>query len=213
MRWSRHAVHIRQLNNTCETESNSDWEQLDLRAPPVQVLSCPKKESQPSFEASLLIYSTDNVQPITTSGIPKSTSDWLVKTMQNTEHNFIIRNSYIHNCSTSPHSCHPHLDICCTVTLVFVVPRQRTVPPSYAASCWLLLWYPPCTELMVTQSARDNSIQNSPRSLWKFLRKFWYLGNHFGNFFKTQGDQKKQTKAVHNPFYVFYCTEIKMLQN
>ena len=29
---------------------------------------------------------------------------------------------------------HPHLGTC-TVTLVFVVTRQRTVPPSYAASC------------------------------------------------------------------------------
>ena len=37
-----------------------------------------------------------------------------------------------------------------------------------------LFWYPPCTELTVTQSVRDNSIQSSPRSLWKFFRKFWY---------------------------------------
>jgi hypothetical protein len=48
--------------------------------------------------------------------------------------------TYIHNCITSPHSCHPHLDTCPTVTLVFVVPRQRTVPPSCAASCWLHPW-------------------------------------------------------------------------
>jgi hypothetical protein len=40
----------------------------------------------------------------------------------------------IHNCITSPHSCHPHLGTCRIVTLVFVAPRQRTVPPSYAAS-------------------------------------------------------------------------------
>jgi hypothetical protein len=62
--------------------------------------------------------------------IPKSTSDWLVKKIQNREQNFIIWNSYIHNSITSPHSCHPHLCICRTVTLVFVVPRQRTVPPT-----------------------------------------------------------------------------------
>ena len=37
-----------------------------------------------------------------------------------------------------------------------------------------LFWYPPCTELMVTQSVCDNSIQSSPQSLWKLLRKFWY---------------------------------------
>jgi hypothetical protein len=67
--------------------------------------------------------------------IPKSTSDWLVKKIQKREQNFIIWKSYIHNCITSPHSCHPHLGTCRTVTLVFVVPRQRTVPPSYAASC------------------------------------------------------------------------------
>jgi len=76
--------------------------------------------------------------------IPKSTSDWLVKKIQNTEQNFIIWNSYIHNCITSPHSCHPHLGTCCTGTLVFVVSRQKTVPPSYAASCrlhpWALRW-------------------------------------------------------------------------
>ena len=68
----------------------------------------------------------------------KSTSDWLVKKIQNREQNFIIWNSYINNCITSSHSCHPHLGTC-TVTLVFVVPRQRTVP-SYAASCWLHPW-------------------------------------------------------------------------
>ena len=37
-----------------------------------------------------------------------------------------------------------------------------------------LFWYPLCTELMVTQSVRDSSIQSSPRSLWKFFRKLWY---------------------------------------
>jgi hypothetical protein len=51
------------------------------------------------------------------------------------EQNFIIWNSYIHNCITSPHSCHPHLGACRTQALVFIVPRHRTVPPSYAASC------------------------------------------------------------------------------
>jgi len=35
-------------------------------------------------------------------------------------------------------------------------------------------WYPLCTELTVTQSARDNFIKSSPRSLWKFFRKFQY---------------------------------------
>jgi hypothetical protein len=71
-----------------------------------------------------------------TWAIPKSTSDWLVKKIQNREHNFIIWNSYIHNCITSPHSCHPHLGTCRTLILVFVVPRHRTVPPSYAASTY-----------------------------------------------------------------------------
>jgi hypothetical protein len=32
-------------------------------------------------------------------------------------------------------SCHPHLGTCRTVTLVFVVPCQRIVPPNYADSC------------------------------------------------------------------------------
>ena len=63
------------------------------------------------------------------------TSNWLVKKIQNREQNLIIWNSYIHNCITSPHSCHPHLGTCHTMTLVFVVPRQRTVLPSCAASC------------------------------------------------------------------------------
>jgi hypothetical protein len=45
---------------------------------------------------------------ICTRTIPKSTSDWLVKKIQNREQNFIIWNSYTHNCITSPHSCHPH---------------------------------------------------------------------------------------------------------
>ena len=35
-----------------------------------------------------------------------------------------------------------------------------------------LFCYPPCTELKVTQSVHDNSIQSSPRSLWKLFRKF-----------------------------------------
>jgi len=43
------------------------------------------------------------------------------------------------NCITSPRSCHPHLGTC-TVTLVFLAPLQKTVPPSYAASCWLHPW-------------------------------------------------------------------------
>ena len=116
--------------------------------------------------------------------IPKSTSDWLVKKIQNREQNFIIWNSYIYNCITSPHSCRPHLGTCRTVTLVFVVPLQRTVPPSYAAKSVSLFWYPPCTQLMVTQSVCDNLIQSSPRSLWnssessdivkrRFPRKHW----------------------------------------
>jgi hypothetical protein len=70
-----------------------------------------------------------------TWAIPNSTSDWLVKKIQDREQNFIIWNNYIHNCITSPHSCHPHLGNSPTVTLVFVVRRQRTVPPIYAASC------------------------------------------------------------------------------
>ena len=37
-----------------------------------------------------------------------------------------------------------------------------------------LFWYPTCTELMVNQSACDSWIQSSPRSLWKFFRKFLY---------------------------------------
>ena len=68
-----------------------------------------------------------------TRAIPKSTSDWLVKRIQNTEQNFIIWNRYIHICITSPHSCHPHLGTCHTVALAFAVPCQRMVPPSYAA--------------------------------------------------------------------------------
>jgi len=42
-----------------------------------------------------------------------------------------------------------------------------------------LFWYPPCTELMVTQSVRDNLIQSSPWSLWKLFRKFWYRETTF----------------------------------
>jgi len=37
-----------------------------------------------------------------TRAIPKPTSDLLVKKIQNIEQNFIIQNSYIHNCITSP---------------------------------------------------------------------------------------------------------------
>ena len=57
------------------------------------------------------------------------------------------------------------------MTLVFVVPLPRTVPPSYAAKSVSCFWYPPCTELMVTQSVRDNSIQSSPRSFVEILQK------------------------------------------
>jgi hypothetical protein len=42
-----------------------------------------------------------------------------------------------------------------------------------------LFWYPPCTELMVTQSVCDNSIQSSPWSVWKCFRKFWYRETTF----------------------------------
>jgi hypothetical protein len=42
-----------------------------------------------------------------------------------------------------------------------------------------LFWYLLCTELMVTQSVHDNSIQSSPWSLWKFFRKFWYCETMF----------------------------------
>ena len=103
----------------------------------------------------------------------------MVKKIQNREQNFIIWNSYIHNWITSPHSCHPHLGTCGTVTLVFIVPRQKTVPPSYAAKSVSCFWYPSCTELMVIQSVCDNSIQSIPRSLWKFFRKFWYRETTF----------------------------------
>jgi len=47
-----------------------------------------------------------------TRAIPKSTFDWLVKKIQDREQNFIIWNSYIHNCITSPHCRHPHLGTC-----------------------------------------------------------------------------------------------------
>ena len=57
---------------------------------------------------------------IYTRAIQKSTSDWLVKKIQNKEQNVTMWNSYIHNCIISPHSCHPHVGTC-TVTLVFVV--------------------------------------------------------------------------------------------
>ena len=68
-------------------------------------------------------------------GNSKSTSDCLVKKVQSTEQNCIICYSYTHNCTTSPHSCHPHLGTCRTATLVFAVNRQRKVPRSYAARC------------------------------------------------------------------------------
>ena len=55
----------------------------------------------------------------------------LKNTKQRTK--LFIWNSYIYNSITSPHSFHPHLGTCRTVTLVYVVPLQRTVPPSYAA--------------------------------------------------------------------------------
>ena len=42
-----------------------------------------------------------------------------------------------------------------------------------------LFWYPPWTELMVTQSVCHNSIQSSPWSLWKFFRKSWYCETMF----------------------------------
>jgi len=42
-----------------------------------------------------------------------------------------------------------------------------------------LFWYPPCTELTVTQSVGDNSIQSSHRSFWKFFRKFWHRETTF----------------------------------
>jgi len=51
------------------------------------------------------------------------------------EKNFITWNSYIHNCITSTHICHPYLGTCPNVILVSVVPRQTTAPPSYAAKC------------------------------------------------------------------------------
>ena len=75
----------------------------------------------------ICIFSDLLVAPGTvTKAIPKSTSDWLVKRIQNTEQNFIIWNSYIHICITSPHSCHPHLGTCRTMALAFAVFRQRT---------------------------------------------------------------------------------------
>ena len=46
-----------------------------------------------------------------------------------------------------------------------------------------LFWYPLCTELMITQSVCENSIQSSLRSLWKFFRNFWYRETTFS----TQG--------------------------
>jgi len=52
-------VHMRQLNRACETESDREWEKLDLRAPPVQVLSCLKTGARPASETSALIYGMD----------------------------------------------------------------------------------------------------------------------------------------------------------
>ena len=40
-------------------------------------------------------------------------------------------------------------------------------------------WYPQCTELMVTQSVHDNSIQSSRQSLWKFFRTFSFCETTF----------------------------------
>ena len=78
----------------------------------------------------------DLVVSLNTWAIPKSTSNWLAK-KKNREQNFIIHNSHTHthNCITSPHSCRPHSGTCRTITLVFAVPRHRTLPPSYATSC------------------------------------------------------------------------------
>ena len=57
---------MRQLNTTCETDGDSDWEQLDQRAPPVHAISFLKKEAEPISEKSLLIlnYRMDNVKKI-----------------------------------------------------------------------------------------------------------------------------------------------------
>ena len=52
-------MHMRQLNRACETESDREWEKLDLRAPPVQVLSCLKTGARPASETSALIYGMD----------------------------------------------------------------------------------------------------------------------------------------------------------
>jgi len=93
------------------------------------------------LKRDILVENGENLRlAYTTRAIPKSTSDWLVKKIQNREQNFIVWSSYVHNCITSPHSCHPHVGACHIVTLVFVVPRQRRVLPSYAASCWLHPW-------------------------------------------------------------------------
>jgi hypothetical protein len=98
--------------------------------------------------------------------IPKSTSNWLVKKVQNREQNLFIWNSYIYNCINSPNSCHPHLGTC-TVALVFAVRLQRTVPPRFAASQSVVL-VPTVHNLSVTI-----------RSLWKFFRKFRYRETTF----------------------------------
>jgi hypothetical protein len=74
----------------------------------------------------------DNVAEIkcpTMRAIPKSTSDWLVKKGKNREQNFITYKTYIHNCITFPHSCHPNSGTCRTVTPAFAIPCHRTAPP------------------------------------------------------------------------------------
>jgi hypothetical protein len=57
--------------------------------------------------------------------------------IQNREQNFIIYKVYIHKSVTSPRGCYPHLGTCHSVTLVFVVTRQRMVLPNYVDSCSL----------------------------------------------------------------------------
>ena len=78
---------------------------------------------------------------LSTRVIPKLTSDWLVK-KNITENRTLLYGiaTYIHICTTSPHSCHPHLGTCRTVALAFAVPRHRTAPPSYAARIWHHPW-------------------------------------------------------------------------
>jgi hypothetical protein len=54
----------------------------------------------------------------------------------------------------------------------FYSPSSKNCAAMLCSQYLLLFWYPPCTELMVNQSVRDNS--SSPRSLWKSFRKFWW---------------------------------------